>query len=213
MSRSVAYYGCDHSRQTGIKSPCQNRCLVREDEVSSIVIGKIRAQFTDEWIQETIKEIESDLQSRLGSAQESLHPVEVAIKRFDTQIESAERRLVHIPEDSMPVVLGELARLKEDREALRLKARLIQSQVGTTFDATVFETEIRERVARLLTSLESDNVLDGRNELRKEVVQFYIAPDRTAVLHPRPNGILASLCDVGGASLYPRRDSNPRPPV
>ena len=41
-------------------------------------------------------------------------PQEVMIKRFDRQIESAERRLIHIPETSLPVALDDVKGMRRD---------------------------------------------------------------------------------------------------
>ncbi|MEI6232142.1 MAG: hypothetical protein WCT04_03765, partial [Planctomycetota bacterium] len=78
--------------------------------------------FNDLWIERVVTAFKEEVQRARQSVGEVLPAFEQALKKTEAQIASAERRLVHVPEDSIPVFLDELRRLKAERD--EQKARL-----------------------------------------------------------------------------------------
>ena len=95
-SKNVHYYGCESGRKYGIKRDCQHRSLVREEWLTKRIVEEVRRNIP-KWLDGVLVECRKEIERARASVGSVIGPLEDTIKRLDRQIESAERRLIHIP--------------------------------------------------------------------------------------------------------------------
>ena len=188
------WYGCDSHRRFGVQLPCHNRYLVREETISMTMIKVLKDQvYGADWIDEVVRIVRHEVKAATSSTEDLLRPMQVGLKRLSGQIEGAERRLVHVPEDSLPVFLDELKRLKKERDEMQSRIDSVKKMAGGAIDLDGLEVKIRGRLENLWKALEGKDAAQARLELEKHIEKVVVKSNKEAILYAKPGGILAGL--------------------
>jgi site-specific DNA recombinase len=232
-SRGVIYYGCDSQRSSGHELPCHNRCLIREDDLTNTILPLLSKQlYGPEWIDRTVRRIREEVEKRLNTGGAELKALTDRVARLRNQVEHAERRLVHVPDDSLSGYLSELSKLKASREAAVKVLANLEKELGVAFDAEDLEKRIRMKLKGYWKNLRGRDVIKARRDLARNIEKIEVGTDLMTKVYIMPEGLLADvpelampdktheddvenkgLTELHGSCTYPRRDSNPRPPV
>ena len=185
-SKKHRYYGCAAGRDQGQYKACYRRHLVRIEVMHAAVVrALIEKVYSDEWIADVLTAFREEVKRARGSIGQVLPSLRQTLVRTERQIEAAERRLVHIPEDSVPVFIDELNRLKVERDELQAKIKAAQEATGETVPVETLESKLRERIASISKRLRGENVLQVRELLAQIVERIEVSPEREAVLYPK----------------------------
>ncbi len=201
-----AYYGCDGVRRHGVKECPSSRCLVRTDEIDSVVWPLITEQLARElqdWAKKVVTAARRYVENALAQTGEAIAPLNSSLQKLDKEIEAAEKRLLFIPEDSLQTCLKELAKKKADRDFIKAKIATAESSTRKV-DPAELEAQLHLEVTKLFVGINKGEVPVLRERLAQHIERIDIAIDRTAVLHPKPDGLLAGLAaanPVWGASI------------
>jgi site-specific DNA recombinase len=192
LNKGQAWYGCDNGRKSGLPRPCNQRYLVREDVIAGAVLTAMKEQLYGlRRVEQIVRLVREEVIRATKSTGEVLDPLESSLARLTRQVEAAERGLVRVPEDSQPVFLDELRKLKAERDDLRTRIEHLRATVGAPVDLDALEGAVRGRLQRLWMALGDSNIQTAREELARHVLRIEVAPDREAKLYPRPEGLLA----------------------
>ena len=132
----------------------------------------------------------AEVRAELARVRESvgsvIAPLQDTIKRLTQQIEAAERRLVHIPESSLSIVLDEIKRMKAERDEVQVRLNDIKKVAGEPASIDDLEADARKEIEQLPELLRSPDVIRVRNALAGYVEKVEIWPDKKARLYVQP---------------------------
>lgn len=193
-TKNGIWYGCENGRRHGQGKPCNKRLLVREDKLTKAVMETFRKQlYTEVFVENVVRIVRTELKAATASTEEFLRPLRNTLTRTTREIDAAERRLVRIPEDSLPVFLEELNELKAHRDDLRKKIAEGEKMSGGVVDPDALEGRIRERLDTFWEVFASKQAGDARAELAKHIDHIVVSHDKTAELFPKQDGLLVGL--------------------
>lgn len=185
-SNGQVYYGCQSGRDRGQPLACQRRYLVNVDDLTSVVLKVLMERvFSEHWVKHYVGLMRTEIERLRSGVDDVLGPLKLAVNRLDRQIESAERRLVHLPEDSLPVCLDELKKLKAERDDIKTKLSIAQDAGTQAFDLDRLEQRVQEQINDLPAALASADVLRAREILSQFVEKIEISPSKEARLYAR----------------------------
>ena len=200
-SKGIVYYGCDQGRRSGIKFPCHKRYLIRESELARVVMGALNEKvFTENVVSKIISKVREKITAVMGSMGNVIVPLGKMQARLQKQVEAAERRLVHIPQDSLPTYLDELNKLKAERDIAQKNIDDAKQSLGEPVDLTNLESEIRNEVAMLFDALESAEVPVAKKRLAQHVERIEVG-DGVVKIYLRQDGLLAGTAAARILSL------------
>lgn len=200
-SKGKVYYGCDQGRRSGINYPCHNRYLIREVELARVVMSALNEKvFTENVISKIIVKVRKKITAVMGSMKHVIAPLEKMQARLQNQVEVAERRLVHIPQDSLPTYLDELNKLKSERDIAQKNIDDAKQSLGEPVDLTNLESEIRNEVATLFDALGSAEVPVAKKRLAQHVERIEVG-DGVVKIYLRQDGLLAGTAAARILSL------------
>lgn len=185
-SSGKVYYGCQSGRDRGQPLACQRRYLLNVDEIMTKVLHALMKElYSEQWVKHSVGKLRAEIERLRSSVEDVLGPLKQAASRLDKQIESAERRLVHLPEDSLPICLEELKKLKAERDDIKIKIRVAQDTGTQVFDLDKLEQHVLEQISDLPATLASTDVLRARELLSQFVEKIEISPTKEARLYTR----------------------------
>ncbi|MCK6470772.1 MAG: hypothetical protein L6R28_03410, partial [Planctomycetes bacterium] len=193
-TKNGIWYGCENGRRHGQGKPCNKRLLVREDALTKAVMETFRKQlYTEVFVNNVVGIVRAELKVATASTEEFLRPLRNTLARTTRDIDAAERRLVRIPEDSLPVFLEELGEMKAHRDDLKRQIAEGEKLSGGVIDPDALEGKIRERLETFWEVFASKQAGDARAELAKHIDYIVVSHDKTAELFPKQDGLLVGL--------------------
>jgi hypothetical protein len=149
--------------------------------------------YPTQWVDQVVRLVRQEIARVTVNTESILQPLENTRDRLTRQIEAAERRIIHVPEDSLATVLDELEKLKKERAAVQANIDSTRASAGNPINQDAMEERIRGRIAHLWEVLEGGKVMLARQELVRHIEKVVIAPDKRAWLYPKPDGLLDGL--------------------
>ena len=205
-AKNVAYYGCDGGRKSGLRLPCQHRCLVRADGIAQTVGAVLRKQiYSPDWVNEVIQIVRDEVTQILDAQNSVVTPLRASLVRLTQQIENASRRLVHVSEDMQAAFLDELKKLHNERDQVVARISTTESiaRVGSV-DLDGLESKIRSRLDNLWDVLASSDTEQAREELALHVEKIEVDAGKHAWLYTKSGGLLDGI--EGFEGLVPNHE-------
>ncbi len=197
-SKGRIYYGCDGGRRCGQGRPCRRNTRVRVEAVDANVSQLMKDRvFNEEWVQKVIGFFRSKINELTHTSDDVLVPLQDQHRRLNQQIETATKRMVFVPEELMPQVQSEIAKLRHDRDELAKRIEEAQSRSGKLFDLKEMEQRLRERLDRLWRVFEVGDPIEARNEISKHVDRIEVGKGRRATGYFKADGLLEDLRFAG----------------
>lgn len=185
-SKDVHYYGCESGRKYGVKRDCQHRSLIRVDTLTDLIIETM-LKHIPMWLDEILAKCRKEMMRARESVGSVISPLEDTIKRLDKQIESAERRLIHIPETSLPIALDEVKQMRRERDDVQEKLASIKKVANNPFTIDELEENARQQLARLPEMFTTPSIAEVRQSMVRFIEKVEVWPNKKARLYGQPD--------------------------
>ena len=189
-ARGITYYGCASGRSAGRKLPCNHRFLVRTATAEEIVLRNVvKSLFGETYINQICSLFRQEIDRARREVGAVLPSLEDQVSKLNQQIETAERRLAHIPEDSFQTYLAEIARMKKERDDFRSRLDTTKKAVEPA-PAIEWEKKLRASLSAIERELMTQDRVRCREILSDLISRIEVTSDKKAVLYSNETGRL-----------------------
>ncbi|HLX62349.1 MAG TPA: hypothetical protein VKX17_13815 [Planctomycetota bacterium] len=161
--------------------------------------------YGEDWIQKVIGFFRKKVLELTHASADVLQPLQDQHRRMNQQIETATKRMIFVPEEVMPEIQSEIAKLRHDRDELAKRIEETQARSGKLIDLKEMEQRLRERLNRLWRVFEIGDPIEARNELSRHLKRVEVGAGRRAIGYFQADGLLEDL-GIAGLELVNQQE-------